>query len=347
MLDDRAKELSQTEYDPRTQAIDIVFTTVDDFVNLSALGHQPMTGPQTVAKAYLILNRSGKFKEEVKRWNDLPHATQTWDAFKTHFRSAHLAFRETTNVTLEQSELARSHANLVQQVVTGMQAALAAEAQPVANPETQEMFLQMSNSAAQASDAQLQLQHQLAQMQQHMQVMQAQMAASNPPQRQPVYPPPNYNPGFFPNQQQQQPTGWRRWFSKSRWIWRTRTRTWLSRPSTRSRSWWISRISTLQPTNARTATTTVPTATRWTATTWWIPRSWTRTRIPRTWPRRSQWRYTLIQLLLLDSWRRCSSKSRLSYSYPRPPDWRYIRKQDGRKHAILSASIGLTNRVGA
>jgi hypothetical protein len=84
---------------------------------------------------------------------------------------------------------------------------LAAEVQPVANPETQEMFLHMSNSAAQASEAQLQLQHQLAQMQQHMQVMQAQMAASNPQQRQPVYPPPNYNPGFFPNQQQQQPTG--------------------------------------------------------------------------------------------------------------------------------------------
>jgi hypothetical protein len=206
MLDERAEELRKTEYDP-TQAIDIVFTTVEDFVNLSYLGHQPMTGPQTVAKAYLILNRSGKFKEEVKRWNDLPHAAQTWDAFKTHFRRAHVAFRETTNVTLEQSELARSHANLVQQVVTGMQAAMAAEAQPVANQETQDMFLHMSNSAAQASEAQLHLQHQLAQMQQHMQVMQAQMTASNSQPRQPVYPPPNYNPGFFPNQQQQQPTG--------------------------------------------------------------------------------------------------------------------------------------------
>jgi hypothetical protein len=92
MLDDRAEELRKTEYDP-PQAIDIVFTTVDDFINLSALGRQPMTGPQTVAKAYLILNRSGKFKEEVKRCNDLPHAAQTWDAFKTHFRLAHIAFR--------------------------------------------------------------------------------------------------------------------------------------------------------------------------------------------------------------------------------------------------------------
>jgi hypothetical protein len=125
-----------------------------------------------------------------------------------HFRRAHIAFRETTNLTLEQSELAPSHANLVQQVVTGMQAALAAEVQPVANAETNEMFLHIANSAAQASEAQLQLQHQLAQMQQHMQLMQAQMAASNQQQRIPLYPPPpSYNPGFFPNQQQQQPTG--------------------------------------------------------------------------------------------------------------------------------------------
>jgi hypothetical protein len=45
MLDDRAEELRKTEYDP-TQAIDIVFTTVDNFLDLAALGYQPLTAPQ-------------------------------------------------------------------------------------------------------------------------------------------------------------------------------------------------------------------------------------------------------------------------------------------------------------
>ena len=59
-----------------------------------------MTQQQTIANAYIILNKGGLLKEEVKTWNILQAAHKTWIAFKIHFRRAHNEYRKTINTTL-------------------------------------------------------------------------------------------------------------------------------------------------------------------------------------------------------------------------------------------------------
>jgi hypothetical protein len=87
------------------------------------LADQALTSSQTIAKAYVILNKTRRFKNDITAWNRLPAIGKTWESFKTHFRHAHQEFRETTDVMLEDLELQRNNANLVQQVVNGMQQA--------------------------------------------------------------------------------------------------------------------------------------------------------------------------------------------------------------------------------
>jgi type II secretory pathway component PulJ len=109
----------------------------------------------------------------ITDWNRRPAIKKTWVNFKTHFRCAHQEFRETTDTTLEDSELQRNNANLVQQVVNGMQQAMAAGTTTDNNAA---MILQMTTSATQASETNQQLNGQIQQMQQAMNILQAQVA---------------------------------------------------------------------------------------------------------------------------------------------------------------------------
>jgi methyl-accepting chemotaxis protein len=194
MLEDREQELRNMVYNTQ-QPIDVVFNAVEDFADFADLGHQPLTPRQTISKAYVILNKTRRFKTDITDWNRRPDVDKTWPNFKEHFRRAHQEFRETTDITLEESDLHRNNANLVQQVVDGMQQAMAADN---SGDETAAMLQQMTNSATQSSEANQQLQAQLQQMQQAMSMLQTQVNHqghnSIPPQ------------GFNQQQQQQQYT---------------------------------------------------------------------------------------------------------------------------------------------
>jgi hypothetical protein len=74
---------------------------------------------------------------------------------------------------LKDSELQSNNANLVQQVVNGMQEAMVNDTNTEDNAE---MLLQMSTSATLASETQKQLNNQIQQMQQSMNLLQAQVA---------------------------------------------------------------------------------------------------------------------------------------------------------------------------
>jgi hypothetical protein len=171
MLEDRDNELRNMVYNTQ-QPIDIVFNAVEDYVDFADLGHQALTSQQTIGKAYVIINKTRRFKNDITDWNRKPEADKTWQNFKEHFRRAHREFRETTDVTLEDSELQRNNANLVQQVVNGMQEAMVAD---TSTEDNAEMLLQMSTSATQASETQRQLNNQIQQMQQSMNILQAQV----------------------------------------------------------------------------------------------------------------------------------------------------------------------------
>jgi type II secretory pathway component PulJ len=172
MLEDRDNELRNLVYNIQLP-IETVFNAVEDYVDFAELGHQPLTVSQTIAKAYVILNKTRRFKNDITDWNRRPAIEKTWANFKTHFRRAHQEFRETTDTTLEDSELQRNNANLVQQVVNGMQQAMAAD---TTNDNNAVMILQMTTSATQASETNQQLNGQIQQMQQAMNILQAQVA---------------------------------------------------------------------------------------------------------------------------------------------------------------------------
>ena len=174
MLEDRDNELCSMVYNTQLP-IDIVFNAVEDYVDFADLADQTLTSRQTIAKAYVILNKTRRFKNDITAWNRLPAIGKTWESFKTHFRRAHQEFRETTDVTLEDSELQRNNVNLVQQVVNGMQQAMAAETTTDANAA---LLLQ-------ASEANQLLNGQIQQMQQSMNLLQTQVA--NQGSTQPYY----------------------------------------------------------------------------------------------------------------------------------------------------------------
>jgi hypothetical protein len=132
MLEDRDNELRSMVYNTQLP-INIVFNAVEDYVDFADLANQTLTSSQTIAKAYVILNKTRRFKNDITAWNRQPEIGKTWESFKTHFHRAHQEFRETTDVTLKDSELQRNNANLVQQVVNGMQQAMTAETNADAN----------------------------------------------------------------------------------------------------------------------------------------------------------------------------------------------------------------------
>jgi hypothetical protein len=174
MLEDREQELRNMNYNTQ-HPIDTVFNAVEDFVDLAEMGLQPLTQSQTIAKAYVIINKTRRYKNDIVAWNRRPIADKTWVNFKQHFRQAHREFRETTDITLEDSELQRNNAHLVQQVVDGMQQAMAQD------DGNSELIQQMTNSAAIATATQTQLQQQIQQMQQSMSLLQAQVASNQQP----------------------------------------------------------------------------------------------------------------------------------------------------------------------
>jgi hypothetical protein len=155
MLENREQELrTMVLYNPK-YPFDMVFNAVEDFVDYAELGHQPITPRQIIARAYTILNKTGRFKTAITKWNRKTELQKTWVAFKEHFQRAHQEFRETTNVTLEESELQHNNANLVQQVVDGIQSAMTPG--DYHDDESATIMQQMANSVTHNSETQHQL----------------------------------------------------------------------------------------------------------------------------------------------------------------------------------------------
>jgi hypothetical protein len=113
------KEISEMHYDPVTP-VDNIFNKIEDLLEYGDLAHCPFSQPQAIAKAYNLINRTGKFRESIKAWNRLPNVQKTWINFKTHFREAHLELTETGELTMEQAGYGQ--ANLVEDIVSRISA---------------------------------------------------------------------------------------------------------------------------------------------------------------------------------------------------------------------------------
>jgi hypothetical protein len=166
MIDDYEQNLKSLTYDPASP-IDNIFNAVEDLMEYAELATQPYTQRQAVAKAYTIINKTGRFKEAIKSWIRRAPQTQTWIAFKDAFRIAHREYRETTNLALEASELEQHNAHLVQQVVDGVQSSLSSD--------SNKQLTEVVNAVTQSQTDQQQLTQQLREMQTMLTTMQGQL----------------------------------------------------------------------------------------------------------------------------------------------------------------------------
>ena len=126
--DDQVREI---HYDPTTP-VHNVFSTVDNLVLIAYRSGAEYSNALKNNLTYVIINRTGLFQSVLQKWLQTPLGTRTWDQFKIHFRLAHNLMKVTTEGTIRDSRF--HQANLVQQVVDGVQHLLLAPKEEVAQP---------------------------------------------------------------------------------------------------------------------------------------------------------------------------------------------------------------------
>ena len=151
-----------------------------------------MTQQKTIAKTYLILNKGGQLKEEIKTWNRLHIAHKTWIAFKIHFRRSHTEYRKTTNTTLEEAANEQRDVHLVHRVIEGVQAIT--EEPNIENTEIENEVENIARQVSQNQEVIHQLITQTHQMQAMMNHMHCQWTNRNIPVSPPMYAHPDYVP---------------------------------------------------------------------------------------------------------------------------------------------------------
>ena len=125
ILQEREDRVSRMSYS-LSQPIDIIFNALDDLADFADLSDSPFTERQIIAKAFMILNRTQRFEQALLAWKCRARVQQTWTNFKIFFRTAHTELRSVSNFTLEEAQRHQERANLVAEVVQGIQNALPA-----------------------------------------------------------------------------------------------------------------------------------------------------------------------------------------------------------------------------
>ncbi len=179
MLQNEEKDVKEMHYEI-SHPIDIIFNKVEDLNDLSIAAHADYTEPQLINIAYVIINATGKYQHYIRDWSRLPPAQKNWASFKTHFRQAHQELRETGDLQVRDTSF--NSANLVQDVIDGVQHALQAADPP--DSSTPDVINHLANNAAQ--------QQLMPQLMQQMMLMMEQM---NSLQRQMNSPPPTNSNG--------------------------------------------------------------------------------------------------------------------------------------------------------
>jgi hypothetical protein len=82
MLEDRDNELCGMVYNTQLPIKNIVFNAVEDYVDFTDLANQTLTSSQTIAKAYAILNKTRRFKNDITAWNRQPETEKNLGRFQ-------------------------------------------------------------------------------------------------------------------------------------------------------------------------------------------------------------------------------------------------------------------------
>ena len=173
MLQAEEKAVKEMHYDI-THPIDVIFNKLEDLNDLSIATRADYTETQLINIVYVIINNTAKYQHYIRDWSRFQPAQNTWANFKTHFRQAHQELRETGDLQVRETRF--DSANLVQEVIDGVQTALhSTDVPPLEYPVAMH---HLANNAAQ-TQLMPQLMQQMVQMMDQMATIQQNLYAQS------------------------------------------------------------------------------------------------------------------------------------------------------------------------
>ena len=106
---------------PPNEPVDTIFTEIDDLATIAELARAPMSEPQKINMAYLLLQNTQVYSNALNKWNQLSISDHTWENFKRHFRTAQKGLRRTGALSIHESI---NHTEILSLIQQGVQLAL-------------------------------------------------------------------------------------------------------------------------------------------------------------------------------------------------------------------------------
>ena len=80
-------------YDP-TQPIEVLFNQIETAQEFAEAANTPYPNASIISTAYLLVFKTGMYRDACREWNRRAAVTKTWDNFKADFSAAHQELRE-------------------------------------------------------------------------------------------------------------------------------------------------------------------------------------------------------------------------------------------------------------
>ena len=109
-----------------------VFSVIEELLEFAKIIVTSYTQIQAVNISYIIIHRTGKFGLDICKWNHMTTVQKMWVVFKHFFMMEHRELRKTSGITIEDAGM--HHANMLRNVVTGLQEVLQQEQAPTDIP---------------------------------------------------------------------------------------------------------------------------------------------------------------------------------------------------------------------
>ena len=88
---------------PPNEPVDTIFTEIDDLATIAELARAPMSKPQKINMAYLLLHNTQVYSNALNKWNQLSISDHTWENFKNHFCLAQKGLHRTGALSIHKS----------------------------------------------------------------------------------------------------------------------------------------------------------------------------------------------------------------------------------------------------
>ena len=137
-LADNQKRFEQP-WDPE-EPFEVVVEQIEDAQEFSTAANMPFTDMQILVNAKRLVNQTGLYDMDMRRWAEKPAADQTWADFQTHMRAAQQRLRAQQRNSGGYSYRANAMLGFQQQQAQQMAAAIQAQQQATQDPRVEQLM---------------------------------------------------------------------------------------------------------------------------------------------------------------------------------------------------------------